>query len=172
MKGCKLWKADITCFRCGKQGYLKRECLNKKDKDQIHVNIVEEVNPDNGENLFVQQKLKRMVNKNYLLLENQSRVNQIANPSMLKSIRKSSKPVKIRCNAEMSKTELEDEPGGMTVHHNPNGIANVLSLKLVAEKHRVMYDSWDQNGVFKVHTKDGVVEFKPASVDSTMWMCL
>jgi hypothetical protein len=50
----------------------------------------------------------------------------------------------------------------MTVYHNPNGIANVLSLKLVAEKHMVMYDSLDRNGVFKVHTKDGVVEFKPS----------
>jgi hypothetical protein len=50
----------------------------------------------------------------------------------------------------------------MTVYHNPNGIANVLSLKSVAEKHRVTYNSWDWNGVFKVHTKDGVVEFKPS----------
>ncbi len=33
---------------------------------------------------------------------------------------------------------------------------------LVVEKHRVTYDSWDRNGVFKVHTKDGVVEFKPS----------
>ena len=29
----------------------------------------------------------------------------------------------------------------MTVYHNPDGIANVLSLKSVAEKHRVTYDS-------------------------------
>jgi hypothetical protein len=50
----------------------------------------------------------------------------------------------------------------MTVYHNPNSIANVLSLKLVAEKHRVTYDSWDCNRVFKMHTKDGVVEFKPS----------
>jgi len=82
---------------------------------------------------------------------------------MLKNIRKSSKPIKIHCNAGMTKTDLEGElVGGMTVYHNPNGIANVLSLKLVAEKHRVTCDSWDQNGVFKVHTKDGVVEFKPS----------
>ena len=50
----------------------------------------------------------------------------------------------------------------MTMYHNPDGIANVLSLKSVAEKHRVTYNSWDWNGVFKVHTKDGVVEFKPS----------
>jgi hypothetical protein len=103
-----------------------------------------------------------MVNENHLLLDNQSTVKQIANPSMLKNIRKSSKPTKIHCNAGMSKTDLKGELGGMTVYHNPNGIANVLSLKSVAEKHRFTYDSWDRNGVFKVHTQNGVVEFKPS----------
>ena len=56
----------------------------------------------------------------------------------------------------MSKTDLEGDLGGMTVYHNPKGIANVLSLKSVVEKHRVTYDSWDRNRVFRVHTKDGV----------------
>jgi hypothetical protein len=162
LSGDNSWKADIACFGCGKQGHLKWECPNKKDKDQIRANIVEEEDPDDSENIFAQQKLKGMVNKNYLLLDNQSTVNQIANPNMLKNIRKSSKPIKIHCNAGMSKTELEGELGGMTMYHNPNGIANVLSLKLVVEKHRVTYDSWDRNGVFKVHTNDGVVEFKPS----------
>ena len=158
------WKANITCHGCGKKGHLKRECPNKKerDKDQMHITIDKEDKPADDENLFVQHKSNGMVNKNYLLLDNQSTVNQIANPSILKNIRKSSKPIKIHCNAGMSKTDLEGELGGMTVYHNPNGIANVLSLKSVAEKHRVTYDSWDRNGVFKVHTKDGVVEFKPS----------
>ena len=159
--GDDAWKADVTCFGCGEKGHLKRECPKKKDKDQIHANIVEEKDPDVGENIFAQQKSRGMMNENYLLLDNQSTVNQIVNPKMLKNIRKSSKPIKIHCNAGMSKTELEGELGEMTVYHNPDGIANVLSLKSVAEKHRVTYDSWDRDGVFKVHTKNGVVEFKP-----------
>ena len=80
-----------------KAGPFKQECPNKKeDKDQMHATIDEEDNPDqdDGENLFVQQKSNGMVNKNYLLLDNQSTVNQIANPSTLKNIRKSSKPIK------------------------------------------------------------------------------
>ncbi len=32
----------------------------------------------------------------------------------------------------------------------------------MAEKHRTTYDSWDGNGVFKVHTPNRVVEFKPS----------
>jgi hypothetical protein len=35
----------------------------------------------------------------------------------------------------------------MTVHHNPNSIANVLSLKSVAEMQRVTFDGWDHGGV-------------------------
>ncbi len=62
----------------------------------------------------------------------------------------------------MSKTELKGELGRLIVHHNPNSIANVLSLKVMEEKHRITYDSWDWNGVFKVHTPNKVVEFKPS----------
>jgi hypothetical protein len=162
--GDNSWKTNMTCHGCGVRGHLKWECPNKKDKgqDQIHANVKEEENPDDGENLFVQQKLKGMMNKNYLLLDNQSTVHQIANPSLLKNIRMSSKPINIHCNAGVFKTELEGELGQLTVHHNPNSIANVLSLKAVAEKHRITYDSWDWNGVFKVHTPNRVVEFMPS----------
>jgi hypothetical protein len=62
----------------------------------------------------------------------------------------------------VSKTELKGELGQLTVRHNPNSIANVLTLKAVAEKHRITYDSWDWNGVFKVHTPNRVVEFQPS----------
>ena len=48
----------------------------------------------------------------------------------------------------------------MTVYHNPYSIENVLSLESIKGKHRVTYDSWDRDGVFKVHNKEGVVEFK------------
>jgi hypothetical protein len=102
-----------------------------------------------------------VVNKNFLLLDNQSTVNQIANPSLLKNIWKSSKPITVHCNIGVTKTDLEGELGGMTVHHNPNNIANMLSLKSVAEMNRVTYGSWDRGGVFMVHTPNGVVEFKP-----------
>ena len=54
------------------------------------------------------------------------------------------------------------ELGNMTVYHNPDSIANVLSLKSVASKHRVTYDSHDRGGVFQVHTPNGVIEFLPS----------
>jgi hypothetical protein len=87
-------------------------------------------------------------------------MNQIANPSLLKNIWKSSKPITVHCNAGVTKADLEGELGGMTLHHNPNSIANVLSLKSVVEMHRVTYSSSDCRGMFMVHTLNGVVEFK------------
>ena len=90
---------------------------------------------------------------------------------MLKNIRKSSKPIKIHCNAGMTKTDLEGKLGEMTVYHNPDGIANVLLLKSVAEKHRVTYDSWDRDGVFKVHTKLGWWSSSQPNADCTTWTC-
>jgi hypothetical protein len=52
----------------------------------------------------------------------------------------------------------------MTVNHNPYDIANVLSLESIKGKHRVTYDSWDRDGVFKVHTKEGVVGWNSSRV--------
>jgi hypothetical protein len=76
-----------------------------------------------------------VVNPNYILLDNQSTVNQVANANLLKNIRKSNKPITVNCNAGLTKTDLVGEFGSMTMHHNPNSIANVLLLKSVATKH-------------------------------------
>ncbi len=108
----------------------------------------------------MQHKTKGVVNKIYLLLDNQSTVDQIANPDLLTNIRKSQKPIVVHCNAGKTKTDLEGELGEMTVHHNPKSIANVLSLHSVKQKHLVTYDSWDRTGVFTMCTPKGVVEFK------------
>jgi hypothetical protein len=49
------------------------------------------------------------------------------------------------------------------VKHSPYGIANVLSLNGAKQCHQVTYDSKDCGGVFQVHTKEGIVEFKPSA---------
>jgi hypothetical protein len=157
------WKKNITCHKCGKKGHLARECKSKKKPDQVHANVEEEdSDEDKDKNLFVQHKAKGVVNKNYLLLDNQSTIDQIANPDLLTNIRKSQKTIVVHCNTGEMKTDLEGKLGDMTVHHNPKSIANVLSLHSVKQKHQVSYDCWDRNGVFVVHMPKGVVEFKPS----------
>jgi hypothetical protein len=59
----------------------------------MHANIeqdalTEEEDIDKGENIFVQHKERGVVNKNWVLLDSQSTVNQIANPAFLSNIRK------------------------------------------------------------------------------------
>ena len=98
---------------------------------------------DQGDNIFVQQEVKGIVNKNYILLDNQSTVDQIANPKLLKNIRKANRPITVHCNAGSTVTNLEGELGSMTVKHNRHSIANVHSLHSIKQKHRVTYDSWD-----------------------------
>ncbi len=158
------WKADIDCYKCGEKGHLAGECPKKKTKEaeQMHVNIaVEEVQDLNsGENIFVQSSTRGVVNRNYVLLDNHSTLDQMANPSLLSNVRKAKNPITVHCNNGLLHTNLEGNLGGMTVYHNPYGIANVLLLESIKGKHRVTYVSWDCDGVFKVHTKEGVVEFK------------
>jgi len=180
------WKNDIECYKCGEKGHFARECTKKKTKEaeQMHATIAEEEGQDldEGENIFVQNGGTRGgVNRIYVLLDNQSTVNQIANPSLLANIRKTKNPITVHCNNGSSYTNLEGDLGRMTVYHNTYGIANVLSLKSTVAKHRVTYDSWDRDGVFKVHTEEGIVEFKSSekglhyhdtSEDSSNFKCM
>jgi hypothetical protein len=84
--GDNSWKSRLTCYRkCGKQGHIAQECPKKEEKqDQMHATIkkkqdASEEDPDNGENIFVQKKEGGVVNKNWVLLDSQSTVNQVSN---------------------------------------------------------------------------------------------
>ena len=55
----------------------------------------------------------------------------------------------------------EADFGDTPVYSNYCGIANVLSLYRLGCKFLVTNDSSDHDGIFQVHTKQGIVEFKP-----------
>ena len=97
----------------------------------MHANIAEEAGQDlgKGENIFVQSGARGGINQSYELLDNQSTVNQIANPSLLANIRKTKNPITVHCNNGSLYTNLEGDLGGMTVYRNPYGIAIVLLLE-------------------------------------------
>jgi len=61
----------------------------------------------------------------------------------------------IHCMAGVTTTDLiTNLPGYGTIWFHPNGIANILSLSRVKERHRVTYDSTNGNA-FLVHRSDG-----------------
>ena len=98
----------------------------------MHTTVAEEEGQDLDEEeiIFVQNGGARGgVNWSYVLLHNQSTVNQIANSSLLVNIRTTKNLITIHFNNGSSYTNLEGNLGGMTVYHNPYGIANVLSLE-------------------------------------------
>jgi hypothetical protein len=167
--GDNSWKSRLTCYKCRKQGDITRECRNKEEKqDQMHSTIKEkqdasEEDPDHRESIFVQKKEGGVINKNWVLLNSQSTVNQISNPALLSNIRRAKNPSIIYCNAGSTSSILEGEFGSVMVNHSPHGIANVLLLNEVKQRHRVTYNSHNQGGVFQVHTKEGIVEFKASN---------
>jgi hypothetical protein len=88
-------KNNITWHKCGKKGHFARDCHSKGDGEKpksqennhVHANVDEDNDDEDGEILFVQhmKPKKGVVEENYLLLNNQSTVNQVANPNLLKT---------------------------------------------------------------------------------------
>jgi hypothetical protein len=95
------------------------------------------------------------VPKDWILLDNQSTVDVFYNDKLLRNIRKSDTSMDIHCNAGVTSTDMVgDLPGYDEVWYHPNGIANILSLARVKDKHRVTFDSAGGNK-FVVHKTDG-----------------
>jgi hypothetical protein len=76
------------------------------------------------------------VPKNWILLDNQSTVDVFYNDKLLCNVCKSENYMDIHCNAGVTSTNMVgDLPGCGEVWYHPNGIANILSLARVKEKH-------------------------------------
>ncbi len=86
----------------------------------------------------MQKTQKGVINKNWLLLDSQSMVNQVANPALLKNVRKLVSVVTVHCNAGSTSTNLEGDLGNVTVKHNPHSIENMMLLHETKQCHRVM----------------------------------
>ena len=113
------------------------------------------------EYVLTQKAARKTINSDLVLLDSQSTVNLFTNPEHMRNIRPATTPINVHCNKGTLTTNAEADFGDTPVYFDDRGIANVLSLYRLGRKFKVTYDSTDRGGVFKVNTKQGVVEFKP-----------
>ena len=89
----------------------------------------------------MKQKLKGDEDFNDVI-DSQSTVNPFCNPNLLTNIRQINDQLTVLCNAGVVKNNMVGDLGGYdTVWYYPDGIANILSLYLVATTMHVQYDS-------------------------------
>jgi len=127
------------------------------------------------------QKLSKRVDlkSNTLLIDSCLTVNLISNLALLHDIHKVNKPLKVCCNAGVRTTNMMGTLGRFPepVWHDPNAVANILSLHTVKKYYLIVYDSWQDdafvltddvgnqhrfaptgNGLYTYH-KDALVEW-------------
>ena len=98
------------------------------------------------------------VDPHWILLDSQSTVDLFANPNLLRNVSHTSgPPLKCHCNGGIQySTQKGYLPGYGEVWHNPNSLANILSLANVSKTNRVTLDT-SKEQAFLVHRSDGSV---------------
>lgn len=84
---------------------------------------------------------EKSIAKSWIILDNGSTVDIFPNKDLLTNIRSTKTIMNVRCNARVTKTNLQSDLKGYgKVWYNPQGIANILSLSHVQEKNRITFD--------------------------------
>ncbi len=82
------------------------------------------------------------------------------NPELVTDIQVTNTPISMRTNAGTKKIELEATvPGFGPTWFDPNQIANIYGFSHMVDKHRITYDS-DQEDAFLVHSDTGTIKFE------------
>ena len=79
------------------------------------------------------QATQGVISRAWLLLNNQSSVDQFISPKYLKNIHTVENPLHALCNARSILAHKEGMFGSVEVWYKPHGIANMLSLETIEE---------------------------------------
>ena len=177
----KVRVTNVRCRTCGKLGHTSSICSNSKPPAQIHAMLAaDDVSvASDKESIIIlvqvhtypigadldyvlaQDVPGSTINSDLVLLDSQSTVDLFTNPEHVQTIHPTKNPIQVHCNSGTMSTMTEADFGNTPVYFNSRRIAKGLSLYCLGRKFRVTYDSSDRNGVFEVHMKQGIVEFKP-----------
>ena len=157
---------DVTCYNCGDKGHYANTCPKKKKNigaKKVLAQIQDGNFDEEDEEIeFTYHQVEKGDEWDYrILIDSQSTINIFKNKELLKNIQPSRKGCKIQCNTGMVEVKMKGMFGETPVWYHPDGVANILSLKSLKEKHHVTYDSQDEGGVFRVKTSKGEVKFVP-----------
>ena len=179
--------ASVICNDCHQPGHVQRNCPHRRSNRrqasntqnttppsndtpaatdaQVHAMISDVSTDPNDDDSYEEGTIfaqnTDVIEPTTILLDNQSTINQFANKKLLTDIGPADRPVRVHSNAGSTITRLQGNFGDIKVYYDEDGIANVLSLKAIAARHLVTYNSRDRGGVFIVHTPTGIIEFAP-----------
>ena len=79
---------DITCYHCGEKGHYARDC-DKQQSELMHTNVANSSDDESGkvEHIF-HQHISGVLSDSWLLLDNQSTVDQFVNSKYLQDIKR------------------------------------------------------------------------------------
>jgi hypothetical protein len=162
---------NVCCRSCGKLGHTLAVCPKGKPLMQMHALSADtddaSVVSDASSVIILAQNADRSsINPNFLLLGRQSTMIFFSNPHHVNNVRPVNCPISVHCNKGVITTNTVTNFEAHRVYLEEvkeGGIANILSLYLLAQKHHITYDSCNCGGVFKVHTFNVLLEFNPTS---------
>jgi hypothetical protein len=155
----------IKCFKFSEFGHYKSDCAKKVTNGENNEGSMEPVQVTLITQHVVLAVAKKVINPMWILCDNESTVDVFNNKIMLRSIRKTRNPIRIKGiegNA-IDVEEIGDLLGYGTVYYHLQVTANVLSFLNMARRFKsVVYDNRQQDAFIVTRDDNTTFTFVPS----------